>query len=95
MRVALWIALAEGALVVFDVLSGWAALGVAGIVVAFYVLVGRNLPRPARDLSWAAALSQVFVALIPGLVFVVGALAVFALGILGVVALVALLADRR
>ncbi len=94
-RLALWIAVAEGALVVFDVLSGWAALAIAAVVVAFYALVGRNLRKPLRDLSWAAALSQILVALIPALVFVVGALALFALAVLAALALFALLADRR
>ena len=95
-RVALWIAVVEGVLVVFDVISGWAALGSAAAVVAFYLLVGRNLAsRVARDASWTAAVSQVFAALVPVLVVVVGAVAVFALAILAVVALAALLADRR
>ena len=95
-KIALWIAVGEGILVVFDQISGWLALGIAALVLAFYVLVGRNLRTDAgRQISWIAALSQVFVALVPVLVIIVGTVALIALGLLAVVAIVALLADRR
>jgi hypothetical protein len=95
-RLALWIAVVEGLLVVFDVVAGWIALAVAAILIAFYFLVGRELRSDTlRQAGWVAALSQVFVALVPVLAFVLGILAVIALAIVAVVALVALLADRR
>jgi hypothetical protein len=40
-------------------------------------------------------MSQVLVALVPVLVFVVGALALIAVGVLALIALAALFADRR
>jgi hypothetical protein len=96
LRIALWIAVAEGILVVFDVISGWLALLVAVIVILFYLLLGRELRSDsARQSSWILAASQALVALVPVLVFVVGALALIAVGILAVIALVALFADRR
>jgi hypothetical protein len=96
LRIALWVAVAEGILVLFDAIPAWVALLVGVGVVAFYVFLGRELTSDtARQLSWIAALSQVFVAFVPVLLFFVGVLAVIALAILAVVALLALFADRR
>jgi hypothetical protein len=95
-RIALWIAVVEGLLVVFDLIAGWLALVVGGAVVAFWFLVGRKVgSETVRQASWTAALSQVFVALVPVLAFVITALAVVALVVIALVALLALLADRR
>jgi hypothetical protein len=95
-RIALWIAVAEGVLVLLDQIPGWLALLVGAAVLAFYAFVGREITSDTgRQVSWIAALSQVFVALVPVLLFFVGALAVLALAILAVVALIALFADRR
>jgi hypothetical protein len=96
LRIALWVAVVEGVLVVFDQIPAWTALLVGLAVIAFYLFVGRELASDTgRQVSWIAALSQVFVALVPLLVFFVGVLAVLALAILAVVALLALFADRR
>jgi hypothetical protein len=96
LRIALWIAVVEGLLVVFDVIPGWVALVVGALVVAFYFFVGRELRSDTiRQASWVAAASQLMVALIPVLLFVVGTLAIIALAILAVVALLVLFADRR
>lgn len=96
LRVALWIAVIEGILVVFDVISGWLALLAAAIVITFYLLVGREVRSDTfRQTSWIAAMSQALVALVPVLVFVVGALALIAVAVLALIALVALVADRR
>ena len=95
-RVALWIAVIEGVLVVFDVVPGWTALLVAAVLLAFYLFVGRNLRSDlARQTSWIAALSQAFVALVPVLFVIVGVLAVIALAVLALIAVIALFADRR
>ena len=95
-RLALWIAVAEGLLVIFDVIPGWTALLVGALILAFYLFLGRSLRSDTvRQVSWVAAASQVFVALVPVLLFFVGFLAVIALAVLAAVALVALLADRR
>jgi hypothetical protein len=95
-KIALWIAVAEGVLIVFDQIAGWLALLIGAAIIAFYLLVGRNLPfDTGRQVSWIAALSQVFVALIPALLFFVSALAILVLAVLAVVALIILFADRR
>jgi hypothetical protein len=96
LRIALWIAVIEGVLVIFDVIPGWTALLVGAAIVAFYLLVGRNLRSDmGRDASWTAAMSQVVVALVPVLFFFISALAVVALAVLAIVALIVLFSDRR
>jgi hypothetical protein len=95
LRIALGVALVEGILVVLDVIPEWVAIVVGAAVVAYWWVAGRNHSwQLARQVSWTAAMSQVFVALVPVLAFVLTALAVVALVILAIVALVALLADR-
>jgi hypothetical protein len=95
LRIALWIAVVEGVLVVFDVISGWIALLAAAIAILFYLIVGRELRGAFHQSAWILAMSQVLVALVPVLVFVVGALALIAVGLLALIALAALFADRR
>ena len=96
LKIALGIAVVEGILVVVGVIPSWVAIVVGLAVVAFWFFVGHNLPSDAaRQASWTAALSQVFMALVPLLAFVLTALAVVALVAIALVALVALLADRR
>ncbi len=95
-RLALAIAVVEGILVATDAISWPVALVLALAAFAVYFTVGRNLVSDTlRQTSWIAAMSQVLVALVPVLLFVVGAVALFLLGIAALVALVALLADRR
>jgi hypothetical protein len=90
------IAVVEGILVVADVIPGWFALVVAAIVILFYLFIGRDLNADSvRQTSWILAMSQALVALVPVLVFVVGALALVLVGVLALVALLALVADRR
>jgi hypothetical protein len=95
-KFALWIAVIEGLLVIFDVIPNWVALLVGALILGFYIIVGRQLRSDtARQGSWIAAAAQVLVALVPILLFIVGTLAIIALAILALVALVALVADRR
>jgi hypothetical protein len=95
-RIALWIAVLEGALVVFDVIDVWPALLVAALVVGAYFWLGQRLrPGLARDGLWIGAVSQAMVALVPVLVLVIGTLALVAVGILAAVVLVLLLTGRR
>ena len=96
MKLALGLAVLEGLLVALDVIPGWAALVGAAALIGFYLFVGRATRSDAlRQTSWTLALSQVLVALVPVLVFVIGTLAVIAVAVLAIAALVALLADRR
>ncbi len=96
LKIALGIALVEGILVVVDAIPAWVAIVVGAAVVGYWFFAGRSHGWPlVRQVSWTAAMSQVFVALVPLLAFVLTALAVIALVVIAVVALVALLADRR
>jgi hypothetical protein len=95
-KIALWIAVIEGILVVVEVIPGWIALVVGVALVAFYFFVGRNLRQDTlRETSWMAALSQVFLAFVPVLMFIATVVAILALVVIAIVALVALFADRR
>jgi hypothetical protein len=95
-RLALGIAVVEGVLVAFDVIDWIPALLVAALLVLFYFTYGRKLRWDwAREATWVAATSQVFVALVPVLVIVVGTLALIGVAVIAVVALVLLFADRR
>jgi hypothetical protein len=94
-RIALWIAVIEGVLVVFGPISRWIAVLVALGAIAFYFLAGRDLRSDAaRQASWIGAASQALVLLVPVLVIVVGTLALIVVAILAVIALVALFSDR-
>jgi hypothetical protein len=95
-RTALWIAVIEGALVVFDVISWPIALIVAVAIVALYFTgAGRLRSDTARQAAWIAAVSQALVALVPVLVIIVGTLALIVVGALAVIALILLFSDRR
>ncbi|HKF15408.1 MAG TPA: hypothetical protein VKB13_09290 [Gaiellaceae bacterium] len=95
-RVAFWIAVVEGALLVFGAIDRWGALLVAVLVIAAYFVIRPRLQSPlGRDVLWTAAVSQALVALVPILVIVVGTVALIAVGIIAVVALIVLFGDRR
>lgn len=94
--IAFAIALAEAILILVGVIPAWLGLLVGAAVVAFYFFVGRGLRHDTfRQASWTGALSQILVALVPVLVFVLGVIAVFALIALAVLALAVLFVDRR
>jgi hypothetical protein len=94
-RIAFWIAVVEGLLVVVHAISWWAAIAVAVLVVVGWFGFGHRLGSDtARQAGWIAAVSQSLVALVPVLVIVVGTLALVLVGILAVVALVLLFGSR-
>jgi hypothetical protein len=96
LRLAIWIAIVEGLLIVFDVIPGWTALAVGAVLVAFYVFVAREgRSDSVRQASWVAATSQVLVALVPVAAFLLTAVAIVVLVVLALGALALLLADRR
>ena len=95
-RVALWIAVIEGILVVFHAISVPLALIVAVAIVALYFSAGNRLRSDAaRQVGWIAAASQALVMLVPVLVIIVGTVALVIVGVLAVVALVLLFSDHR
>ena len=95
-RVALWIAAVEGLLVAVEGdVSRWTVIGLAIVAIAFYFLVGQELRSPtARRVAWIAAASQALAVLVVVVAFLVGLLALVAVGILAAVAVVVLFTDR-
>jgi amino acid transporter len=79
LRLAILIALVETALVLTNVLGWYWALAAAAVIVLFHVLVGRKSKRVwLRELSWAAAVSQVLPVVVPFAALLVSALLVLA-----------------
>jgi hypothetical protein len=95
-RLALWIAVIEGILIVFHAISWPIALVVAIAVVALYFSAGNRLTSDAGgQVAWIAAVSQALVMLVPVLLILVGTLALIIVGALAIVALVMLFSQRR
>ena len=96
LRVAFWIAVVEGLLVVIHAISWWAAVAVAAIVVlSWFSFAQRVRSDTVRQVGWIAAVSQSLVVLVPILVAIVGTIALILVGILAVVALVLLFSSRE
>lgn len=97
LRLAIWIAVIEGVIVALTPdLSRWTVLVIGAIVLAFYMLAGRNMNWDvARQLSWIAAASQAMALLVVLFAFVVEWLAIGLIGILAIIALVYLFAEHR
>src|SRR3954468_16374142 len=94
-RISIWIAVAEGILIVVHAISWWAAILIAALVVVGWFSLGHRLRSDtARQVGWIAAVSQALVALVPVLVLIVGTLALIVVGLLAVVALVLLFSSR-
>ena len=95
LRIAFWIAVAEGILIVFHAISWWAAIAVGVLIVVSWFSFGHRLHSDTlRQAGWTAAVSQALVALIPVLMLIVGTLAVILVVMLAVVALVLLFSSR-
>ena len=97
MRLALWVAVVEGVLVALTPdLTKWTVLVLGVILLAFYMVAGRNIRWDvARQLSWIAAASQALAILVVILAFVLGLLAIVAIVLFAVLALAYLFSDAR
>jgi hypothetical protein len=97
LRLALWVAVAEGLLVALTPdLTKWTVLVLGVILLAFYMVAGRNIRWDvARQLSWIAAASQALAILVVILAFVLGLLAIVAIIVFAIIALVYLFSDSR
>jgi hypothetical protein len=94
--IALWIAVFEAALVIFDVISAWPAFAVAVALLASYFFVGRKLTNDTlRQASWIAAASQLLIAALPLVLALVTFAAVVGLAVVALVAFAFLFFDRR
>ncbi len=97
LRIALWVAAIEGLIVALTPdLTKWTVIIIGAVVLAFYVVAGRNMSWDvARQLSWIAAASQALAVLVVIFAFVLKLIAIVAIVILAVVALAYLFSDRR
>jgi hypothetical protein len=96
LKLALWLAVVEGLLLVTGVLGFTPALVAAAVLVAFHLAAGRRLAwDAARQASWIAATSQVLVALLPALLLALGALAVVLVLAGAAILLLLVFASRR
>jgi hypothetical protein len=96
LRLAVWIAVIEGILVVLHVIPKWLAILVAIAVLAWYFLSGREARSVSvRQVGWVAAVSQAAILLIPVVAFFVTTLSLIALGVLAAVALLVLFTERH
>jgi hypothetical protein len=94
-RVAVWIAVAEGILIVLHAISWWAAIVIAALVlVSWFGFAHRIRNDTVRQAGWILAVSQALVALVPIFVVIVGTLALIVVGLLAVLALVLLFSSR-
>lgn len=94
-RIALWIAVIEGILIVFHQIPWSLAIVVAIAVVAAYFWGRDRLSDTVRQVAWIAAASQAVVIFVPILLTVATILAFTLLAIIAIVALLVLLGDRR
>jgi hypothetical protein len=97
LRLALWIAVIEGIIVAATPdLSRWTVLVIGTIVLAFYVLAGRNMRWDVgRHLSWIAAASQAVAILVVIFFFVFEWIAIAAIAALAIFALIYLFSEHR
>jgi hypothetical protein len=95
-RLALWIALIEGLLIVVDVIPWGLAIVVAvAVVIAYFGLRDRITSDTVRQGLWVAAASQALVATVPVVLAVATVAALVVLALIGIAALLVLLGDRR
>ena len=96
-RIALWVAVIEGLIAAFSADIGrWTILAMAVVVLAFYIVAGRQFKWDvARELSWIAAASQVLAILVVIFAFVLKLVAIVVIVGLALVALFYLFSDHR
>jgi FtsH-binding integral membrane protein len=95
-KIALWIAVAEGLLILIGVIPHWLVYLLAAVAVSFWALVGRNYKSSsARNLAWIFAVSQAACVLVPIVWFLAKTAAIVAIAIIAVVALIYLFTERE
>jgi hypothetical protein len=95
LRATLWIALAEGVLVVFHVLSWWFVVLFAAVAVGFWWYVGRRHGSDlVRHASWIAGVSQLLVTMVPIVLMVATTVAIAIIALFAIAALIILFAER-
>jgi hypothetical protein len=96
-RIALWIAVAEGILVALtEDVSRWTVVIIAIPILAIYIVWGRDAKSDTfRQISWIAGASQALAVIVVILAFILDWLALLLAGIFAAIALVFLYVERR
>jgi hypothetical protein len=96
-RLAIWVAVAEGLIVALENdISKWTVMILAIAVLALYFVVGRDMKWDVgRQLAWIAAASQLLALLVALFAFIVWGIALGAVVVLAILALVYLYSDLR
>ena len=95
-KIALWIAVAEGILILIGLIPHWLVYLLAAVSISFWALVGRNYKSSSgRNLSWIFAASQAACVLVPIVWFLAKTAAIVAIAIIAVVALIYLFTERE
>ena len=96
-KISLWVAAVEGIIAAFSADIGrWTIIAFAVIVLAFYILAGRQMKWDvARELSWIAATSQVLAIFVVLFAFILKWIAIAIVIGFALIALAYLFADHR
>jgi len=95
-KVALWIAVAEGLLTLIGVVPHWLVYVLAAVAIAFWAGAGRNYKSNlGRQLSWVFAASQAAAVLVPIVWILAKTAAIVAIAIIAAVALIYLFTERE
>jgi FtsH-binding integral membrane protein len=94
-KIALWIAAAEGLLTVVGVIPHWLVWVLAAVAIGFWAGAGRNYKSNlARQLSWIFATSQAAAVLVPTVWFIAKWAAITVVAVIALVALIYLFTER-
>ena len=96
LRIAAWIAVGEGLLVVLHAIPYWPAIILAAALISLYMAYGRkSASDTVRQATWIGAASQAVMVFIPIFVAIFATVAIILLAIVAVIALVILFTDRN
>jgi hypothetical protein len=96
LRIAGVIALTEGLMILVHVISWWAAVAFAVLVVVLYWYAGRDSQSYTfRQITWTAAVSQGIVVLVPLVFTIATSIAIGVVAIIAVIVLIVLFTERR
>lgn len=94
-KIALWIAVAEGLLTLVGIIPHWLVYVLAAVAIAFWAGAGRNYKSNlGSQLSWIFAASQAAAVLVPVVWFIAKWAAIAVIAVVAVVALIYLFTER-
>ena len=95
-KIALWIAVAEGVLTLIGLIPHWLVYALAVVAIVFWAFAGRNYKSNlGRQISWIFAASQAACVLVPIVWFLAKTAAIIAIAVIALVALIYLFTERE